>query len=149
MYLYLSDATSLPSHNYLHSSPWSLPTISDYEALASESEYAAWTIFNRYYLNHFTMSVKNLEEFNIFLERNGILLNDSGGKIKRSADGLLLQSSTVAEMVPAIFKNGEQKMIPGSYVEFAERKNGREGFEAANADKIFESTNLNQVERKK
>ena len=155
---------------YLHSSSWTIPSLDDYESLAGESEYAAWAIYNRYYLNHFTMSVHNLkkgfntlEAFNEFLERNGFRLNDAGGKIKKSPDGLLLQSSTVAEMVPAEFANGETKMIPGSYVEFAERKvlepfrslpenqilpiHRREGFEAANADKIFESTYLDQVER--
>ena len=156
---------------YLHSSSWTIPSLDDYESLTCESEYAAWAIYNRYYLNHFTMSVHNLkkgfntlEEFNKFLERNGFRLNDAGGKIKKSPDGLLLQSSTVAEMVLAEFANGETKMIPGSYVEFAERKilepfrsipenqilpiHRREGFEAANADKIFESTYLDQVERR-
>jgi Domain of unknown function (DUF1338) len=156
---------------YLHSSSWTIPSLDDYESLASESEYAAWAIYNRYYLNHFTMSVHNLKKgfntlatFNEFLERNGFHLNDSGGKIKKSPDGLLLQSSTVAEMVLAEFANGETKMIPGSYVEFAERKvlepfrslpdnqilpiHRREGFEAANADKIFESTYVDQVEKR-
>jgi hypothetical protein len=156
---------------YLHSSSWTIPSLDDYESLADESEYAAWAIYNRYYLNHFTMSVHNLkkgfntlEEFDEFLERNGFRLNDAGGKIKKSPDGLLLQSSTVAEMVLAEFANEETKMIPGSYVEFAERKilepfrslpdnqilpiHRREGFEAANADKIFESTYLDQVERR-
>ena len=155
---------------YLHSSSWSIPSLDDYESLATESEYAAWAIYNRYYLNHFTMSVHNLKKgfntlaaFNEFLERNGFRLNDAGGKIKKSPDGLLLQSSTVAEMVLAEFANGETKMIPGSYIEFAERKvlepfrslpeneilpiHRREGFEAANADKIFESTYLEQVRR--
>jgi len=119
-----------------------------------ESEYAAWTIFNRYYLNHFTIAIHNLkdgyntiETFNTFLEKHGVLLNDSGGKIKKSPDGNLLQSSTVAQMVKSIFAFGKEKMIPGSYVEFAERKDGREGFEAANADKIFESTYSAQVNR--
>jgi len=162
----LSD--SLVVDNYLHSSSWSLPTRADYERLATESEYAAWAIYNRYYLNHFTMAVHNLiegfntlESFNDFLERNGILLNNSGGKIKRSPDGYLLQSSTVAQMTEAVFANGEKKIIPGSYVEFAERRileqyrslpkneitdvHRREGFEAANADKIFESTYFEQT----
>jgi hypothetical protein len=153
---------------YLHSSSWTIPSLEDYESLAAESEYAAWAIYNRYYLNHFTMSVHHLkkgfntlETFNAFLERNGFKLNDAGGKIKKSPDGLLLQSSTVAEMVLAEFADGETKMIPGSYVEFAERKvlepfrslpdneilpvHRREGFEAANADKIFESTYLEQI----
>jgi hypothetical protein len=52
-----------------------LPTLEDYELLAggrsvftllplagaSESEYAAWTIYNRYYLNHFTIAVITLK----------------------------------------------------------------------------------------
>ena len=90
-------------------------------------------IYNRYYLNHFTISVHNLapshntiEKFNAFLEANGLKLNDSGGKAKTSADGLLIQSSTVAEMVDASFDNGsggtETHSISGSYVEFAERR---------------------------
>jgi len=125
-------------------------------------------IYNRYYLNHFTVSVHNLKagyntvaDFNNFLERNSFKLNDSGGKIKTSPDGNLLQSSTVAEMIDAIFANGIQHTISGSYVEFAERKvlaqyaelpaneikreHRREGFEAGNADKIFESTYASQT----
>jgi hypothetical protein len=143
-------------------------TLVDYEQLAKESEYAAWAIYNRYYLNHFTLSVhglkagyNTLEEFNVFLERHGLLLNDAGGKMKRSPDGDLLQSSTVAGMVDAVFGDGAIRSIPGSYVEFAERRvlapfrhlppeqltaaHRREGFEAANADKIFESTYAEQT----
>jgi hypothetical protein len=156
---------------FLHSSLWRLPTLVDYKLLSKESEYAAWVIYNRYYLNHFTIAIHDLkegyntiEQFNEFLERNGITLNDAGGKIKRSPDGRLLQSSTVAEMVEASFAYGHKKTIPGSYVEFAERKvleyykdlpanmirqhHRREGFEASNADKIFESTYLEQTEKR-
>lgn len=164
--LNLDDAAAVDQ--YLHSSSWELPTLADYEVLASESEYAAWAIYNRYYLNHYTLSVHNLpkpydtlEAFNVFLEQNGIVLNDSGGKIKQSPDGNLLQSSTVAGMVDAAFAGGDHKTIPGSYVEFAERRvlepfrhlpadqitpaHRREGFEAGNADKIFESTYMEQA----
>lgn len=153
---------------FLHSGLWRLPTVEDYKTLAAETEYAAWVIYNRYYLNHFTVSVHNLKlgyntisDFNIFLERNGFTLNDSGGKIKTSADGNLLQSSTVAQMIDAAFANLTTRRISGSYVEFAERKvlpqytdlpasfikreHRREGFEAANADKIFESTYASQT----
>ncbi|UYQ95255.1 DUF1338 domain-containing protein [Chitinophaga horti] len=149
--------------HFLHSALWRTPTLSDYRELANESEYAAWVIYNRYYLNHFTVSVHNLkpgyntvEAFNTFLEKHGFKLNDSGGKIKTSPDGGLSQSSTVARMLTADFANGEQAEIAGSYVEFAERRilpqyrelpanevrrqHRREGFEANNADKIFEST---------
>lgn len=159
--LNLDDAQSVDQ--FLHGALWPLPSIDDYHTLAIESEYAAWVIYNRYYLNHFTISVHNLkpgyntiQDFNTFLERNGFVLNDAGGKYKKSPDGLLLQSSTVARMTEAKFAGGEKKSISGSYVEFAERKllsdflmipasqlkreHRREGFEAKNADKIFEST---------
>jgi len=140
---------------FLHSGLWRLPS---------------WTIYNRYYLNHFTISVHNLKagyntvpEFNTFLERLGILLNNSSGKVKTSPDGGLLQSATVAQTIEAAFADGDLHLIPGSYVEFAERKilpeylsmkaeeitrqHRREGFEAANADKIFESTYAAQTDR--
>ena len=155
---------------FLHRALWRLPSYEDFTRLASESEYAAWVIYNRYYLNHFTISVHNLPEgfdtvdaFNTFLESHGIKLNDSGGKAKRSPDGLLIQSSTVAEMIPATFAGGDTHQISGSYVEFAERRalseyqgkdkaelgraERREGFEAGNADKIFESTYSAQTGR--
>lgn len=155
---------------FLHSGLWRTPTLADFQALAVESEYAAWVIYNRYYLNHFTVSVHNLPagyntiaEFNQFLEQNGFILNDAGGKIKTSPDGKLLQSATVAGMIPATFAGGETIKIAGSYVEFAERKvlpefadlpagavrreHRREGFEAGNADKIFESTYSTQTKK--
>jgi hypothetical protein len=148
---------------FLHSALWRTPTLADYKELSAESEYAAWVIYNRYYLNHFTVSVHNLKpgyntvaDFNTFLEKHGFKLNNSGGKIKTSPDGGLSQSSTVARMIEAEFAGGEKTEIAGSYVEFAERRilpqfknlpahevkraHRREGFEANNADKIFEST---------
>ncbi|WP_027891509.1 DUF1338 domain-containing protein [Calidithermus chliarophilus] len=167
---------------FLHKALWRLPTWADYQRLQEESEYAAWVIYNRYYLNHYTVSVHNLPEgydtipaFNDFLERHGFKLNTSGGKAKVSPDGLLIQSSTVAEMIEAEFASegapahpgqgrhsgGEKHKISGSYVEFAERRplpefahlpkselrreHRREGFEAGNADKIFESTYSHQT----
>jgi hypothetical protein len=153
---------------FLHQPLWRTPTWADYEALQQESEYAAWVIYNRYYLNHYTISVHNLkenygtiQEFNAFLERIGVKLNNAGGKIKISPDGGLLQSSTVAEMIDAEFADGVIRSIAGSYVEFAERKvlpqfsgipidkieriHRRDGFETGNADKIFESTFTSQT----
>ncbi|MEP2280097.1 DUF1338 domain-containing protein [Maribacter sp.] len=150
---------------------WKLPSLADFQQLSEESEYAAWVIYNRYYLNHYTISVhdlpspyNSLEVFNEFLEGLGIVLNSSGGIIKTSKDGLLRQSSSVAEMVDATFAHNEKMKISGSYVEFAERsvlpefesldkieiqrEHRREGFEAANADKIFESTYLEQTLKK-
>jgi hypothetical protein len=165
----LDDAAAVDA--FLHRALWRLPTYADYQRLLAESEYAAWVIYNRYYLNHFTVSIHNLpagydslETYNAFLERIGVHLNDSGGTIKRSPDGLLLQSSTVAEMIAAPFAGGEVHPISGSYVEFAERRplpqfaalpkaelrreHRREGFEAGNADRIFESTFTSQTGRR-
>lgn len=149
---------------------WKLPTLKDYNFLLKESEYASWVIYNRYYLNHYTISVhelpegyRTLEEFNQFLLNLDIKLNDSGGLLKISKDGLLKQSSSVANKVLAKFENNEKSYIAGSYVEFAERKvlpeyshlkpnqiksfHRRDGFETGNADLIFESTFSNQVKK--
>ena len=153
---------------FFHTPLWQLPEKSDYQALLEESDYAAWVIYNRYNLNHYTISVHDLkegyhrlEDFNTFVESLGVKLNTEGGKIKVSPDGLLRQSSSVAEMQTALFAHGEQMEIAGSYVEFAERhvlpqyaglspseinaSHRREGFETGNADKIFESTYTKQV----
>lgn len=171
--LNLDDAQAVV--DFLHRPLWPAPTWADYERLADESEYAAWAIYNRYYLNHFTIAIHNLPagyetiaSFNRFLESNGFTLSDSGGKIKISRDGKLLQSSTVAALVDAPFDDGaggiETRRIPGSYVEFIERRpldrfaqlpreeirpeHRREGFEAQSADKIFESTFGDQARRR-
>jgi hypothetical protein len=153
---------------FLHRSLWELPTKQDYQDLLEESEYAAWVIYNRYYLNHYTISVHSLKagyntlaKFNEFVEGLGIKLNTAGGKIKTSPDGLLSQSSTVAQMQEAVFAGGDTMSIAGSYVEFAERgilpefknlpnseikpQHRRDGFETNNADKIFESTYTGQT----
>lgn len=149
---------------------WELPSIEDYEALLAESEYAAWVIYNRYYLNHYTISVHDLpdaycslERFNEFLKSIGIVLNSSGGEIKTSKDKLLRQSSSVANKVVANFSGNKTREIAGSYIEFAERgvlqqftylpkskitrEQRREGFETGNADRIFESTFTSQLKK--
>ncbi len=157
---------------FLHQPLWRTPTWGEYQQLLSESEFAAWVIYNRYYLNHFTVTVHNLPapfntiaRFNEFLEQHGFHLNDAGGTIKISNDGKLIQSSLVAQMVTATFADGrggtEQHQIAGSYVEFAERRvldeygglppeqvrreHRRDGFDVGNADGIFESTYTTQT----
>lgn len=154
--------------DFLQRPLWDLPTSTDYKALLDESEYAAWVIYNRYYLNHYTISIhelkdgyNTLEEFNNFLVSIGVKLNNSGGVIKTSDDGLLRQSSTVSALYDALFADGKTLEIAGSYVEFAERSilpkyknlskneiravHRRDGFETNNADKIFESTYTTQI----
>ncbi|QIP16678.1 DUF1338 domain-containing protein [Spirosoma aureum] len=164
--LNLDDADAVDQ--FLHQPLWTTPTLADYQTLLKESEYAAWVIYNRYYLNHFTISVHNLkpgyntiDEFVDFLTNRGFRLNSAGGTIKVSPDGDLRQASTVAQMIDAEFAGGDVFRIAGSYVEFAERRvlppfrnlapdqitrqHRREGFETGNADKIFESTFTTQT----
>ncbi|MCK8492791.1 MULTISPECIES: DUF1338 domain-containing protein [Spirosoma] len=162
----LDDAQAVDQ--FLHQPLWETPTLTDYQTLLTESEYAAWVIYNRYYLNHFTISVHNLkpgyntiDAFVAFLTGRGLRLNSAGGTIKVSPDGDLRQASTVAQMIDAEFADGATFRIAGSYVEFAERRilpqfrnlpadqitrqHRREGFETGNADKIFESTFTSQT----
>lgn len=166
--LNLDDAEAVD--RFLHQPLWTTPMLADYQTLLAESEYAAWVIYNRYYLNHFTISVHNLpvgfntiDEFVAFLQQRGFRLNSAGGTIKVSPDGDLRQASTVAQMIDAEFAGGDVFRIAGSYVEFAERRilppfrhlpadqitrqHRREGFETGNADKIFESTFTTQTGR--
>ncbi|KAK9835453.1 hypothetical protein WJX74_000349 [Apatococcus lobatus] len=145
--------------------PWGLLDSDDYDALLEEDEYAAWTLTNGYALNHTTVAVHRLQgwkgglhKVNDELTNRGFPLNLQGGVIKTSADGGLKQSATVSERVPIAFSDGSNALLPGAYIEFAERmvlpefehlkpedvreEHRRDGFEVGNADKIFESTKL-------
>ena len=152
-----------PATGFFGVTPWEPPSVEDYRALSQESEYAAWVLVNAYSLNHCTVAVHRLQGLeggiyavNTYLKERGLNLSQEGGETKVSPDGLLLQSSTVADGVPITFRGGETLVVPGSYIEFAERLvlpeyahlkaedveewHRRDGFEAASADKIFEST---------
>uniref|UniRef100_A0A0E0IMV0 2-oxoadipate dioxygenase/decarboxylase n=1 Tax=Oryza nivara TaxID=4536 RepID=A0A0E0IMV0_ORYNI len=107
---------------------WEKPIYSDFQVLSRESEYAAWTLVNGYALNHTTISthrlisdIRSINKFNKFVEDNGFKLNSEGGILKVSPDGLLQQSSTVADSALFTFADGITESIPRSYIEFAER----------------------------
>nr|GMD98020.1 uncharacterized protein LOC109147171 isoform X3 [Ipomoea batatas] len=171
--------TNLSGNGYGHAAlasaldclTWEKPSFEEFQKLARESEYAAWTLVNGYALNHVTISTHRLksnlasiDSFNRFIEENGFKLNSEGGILKVSPDGLLLQSSTVADSAPFQFSDGATELVPCSYIEFAERLvlpeykdlpreeikefHRRDGFEVGNADKIFESTSRDQLTRK-
>eukprot|EP00897_Mesotaenium_endlicherianum_P007292 jgi/Mesen1/6591/ME000338S05766 len=144
--------------------PWPVPSLSHYQLLARESEYAAWTLANGYSLNHVALSVhrlhspplRDIRALNALLQGSGLKLNPEGGILKVSPDGGLLQSSTMADLGVYEFAAGEKAQVPRSYIEFAQRlvlpqfrhlppdqvqeDHRRDGFEVGNADKIFEST---------
>lgn len=130
--------------------PWQKVSKATYEELNKESEYAAWVAAYGYRPNHFTVFINALKSFkdilqlNAFLKDNGVKLNASGGEVKGTPEVFLEQSSTLANNVSVEFADGPQT-IPACYYEFAKRyvlPNGKlyQGFVAASADKIFEST---------
>lgn len=123
-----------------------------YQKLLAESEYAAWMYVFGFRANHFTVLINQLKTFNsvedvnTFLKSQNIELNTSGGEIKGNSQEYLEQSSTIANKVMMKFKQGEFPVL-NSYYEFARRykKDDGEfyqGFVAASADKIFESTDI-------
>ena len=133
--------------------PWKVTT-KDYQDLLKESDYAAWVAAFGYRPNHFTVFINALKKFsdinilNDYLKSNGFKLNSSGGEIKGSKEVCLEQSSTLANNIEVSFSDGKLT-IPACYYEFAKRypmQNGKlyQGFVAASADKIFESTNQGQ-----
>lgn len=145
------DADEVFDEDFLYTGrPWNL-TFDEYIRLLQESEYAAWTAAFGYRANHFTVSINHLTTFfdiqslNQFILDNGFAMNESGGLIKGTPEQLLEQSSTMAPMVNLEF-NDINHLIPSCFYEFAKRypmDSGKlyQGFIAASADKIFESTN--------
>ena len=137
--------------NFLYSGThWQIST-EEYDTLVAHSEYAAWMSAWGFRANHFTVSLnhmghfKSLAQMNNVLKESGFVLNSSGGETKGGPEVLLAQSSTMADKIKVEFADGK-KLVPSCFYEFAQRypmKSGDlyQGFVAASADKIFESTN--------
>ena len=124
---YAERAEGLAPHagtaSLLRTPLWGAASREDYEALAAESEYAAWTLVNGNALNHATVAVHRLgarglasiEDVNTFVAAQGIALNTDGGLLKVSPDGLLRQSSTVADTWTCTFADGSSGTVPGAH----------------------------------
>lgn len=132
---------------------WEAPSFETYQQLMAESEYAAWLSIIGLRANHFTISVNRFTQYDTLekvlakVEDLGIGINDSGGRIKGSPEVLLEQGSTLADRQPFPFAGGQTEEIPTCYYEFAKRYHDDDGqlyqgFVAASADKIFESTDV-------
>lgn len=137
--------------DFLYSGTHWQVTSAEYDMLLEASEYAAWMSAWGFRANHFTVSVNHLEHYQVLADVNsklkdaGFVLNTSGGEIKGGPDVHLAQSSTMADTIEVSFSDSV-KRIPSCFYEFAQRyemPNGElyQGFVAASADKIFESTN--------
>lgn len=139
---------------------WSRPKWDVYQTLAKLSEYAAWTYLFGNQLNHFTVSVHLMKSLSDIvslgesIEKDlSIPMNKSGGMVKGTADVKLEQIATMAAKVQYQFQDGVREVSYG-FVEFAKRyplegksddhqwSSYYQGFVAANANKIFESTDM-------
>lgn len=130
---------------------WAMPSWDDYNALLAESEYGAWLLAIGVRVNHFTVSVNHLSSSDTLedvlrrVKEAGFAVNSVGGEVKGSAEELLEQGSTLADRSSVEFADGDSHEIPTCFYEFALRypdADGQlyQGFIAASADKIFEST---------
>lgn len=130
---------------------WDMPSWDDYQTLMMETEYGAWLLAIGIRVNHFTVSVNHLSSTDSLgevlqrVKNAGFSINSVGGEIKGSPEDLLEQGSTMADRLALTFADGDVHEIPTCFYEFAQRHEdiGNElyqGFVAANADKIFEST---------
>lgn len=131
---------------------WPMPSWAEYQSLLAESEYAAWLAVIGLRANHFTMAVHALQpplalkEVVAKVSAAGFVFNHDGGVIKGGPAECLEQAATVAARQAFTFAEGDVHEIPACYYEFARRypdASGAlyEGFVAANAAKIFTSTN--------
>lgn len=115
----------------------------DYKIIQQGNDYVAWTLLHKNDINHVAIEVDDIEEIIEKVKKDGtIQLNNEDNPIAKSKDGKLLQASTVADKILYEFPNGETRLVPYTFVEFIERKDGREGFETKNATKIFTSTHI-------
>lgn len=130
---------------------WDPITFDEYQHLLQESEYAAWVATLGLRPNHFTLSVNHLQQYSEVedvlqvVESLGCQINDSGGRVKGTAEVLLEQGSTMADRLQVDFADNQRHEVPTCYYEFAKRyRTDRgdlfQGFVAQSADRIFEST---------
>ncbi len=130
---------------------WKAPSYEQYQSLLAESEYAAWMSIIGLRVNHFTVSINELKDYDdvagvlATVEAHGFRVNEVGGRVKGGPAELLEQGSTMADHLPMVFANGDSHEVPTCFYEFAKRfpqADGElfQGFVAASADKIFEST---------
>ncbi len=130
---------------------WTLGA-ADYRQLLAESDYAAWLAALGYCPAHFAVLVNSLqshaslEAIDAWLRQQGYPLNCAAGPVKGSPEEYLEQSATLASPVETLFSDGPA-CVPGSHYAFARRypfPDGHlfQGFIAASADCIFESTDV-------
>ena len=119
----------------------------DYMTIYKWNQYVAWTMIHKDTINHISYRVDNIEKVTETLMKDGFQFLSSQNGIESSVnnilnispDGKLLQSSLISNKKLYKFTDGYHA-IPYTFIEFVERKDGREGFAESNANKIMHST---------
>ena len=83
--------------DYLHTGKWHVPTYKDYQLMQAESEYVAWVLYNRYYLNHFTLTVNQLDSFGFQAEQLSLIQQYQTAYERVGLDAI--QSSFLSDLV--------------------------------------------------
>lgn len=104
------------------------------------NQYVAWTMLHKDTINHIAFQVDDIEKVTNTMIKDGFTFSKMNNKILNiSPDGDLLQSSHVSIQTLYKFTDGYRN-VPYTFLEFVERRNGREGFSESNANQIMHST---------
>ena len=112
----------------------------DYLKIYNWNQYLAWTMLHKDTINHVAFQVDNLQKVTNSMIDDGFTFSKVNDQIiNTSPDGNLLQSSHISIKNLYKFTDGYHN-VPYTFLEFVERRNGREGFSESNANQIMHST---------
>lgn len=112
----------------------------DYLKIYNWNQYVAWTMLHKDTINHIAFQVDDLQKVTNSMMDDGFTFSKVNDQIiNTSPDGNLLQSSHISIKNIYKFTDGYHN-VPYTFLEFVERRNGREGFSESNANQIMHST---------
>ena len=112
----------------------------DYLKILNWNQYVAWTMLHKDTINHIAFQVDDLQKVTNSMINDGFTFSKVNDQIiNTSPDGNLLQSSHISIKTLYKFTDGYHN-VPYTFLEFVERRNGREGFSESNANQIMHST---------
>ncbi len=112
----------------------------DYLKIFNWNQYVAWTMLHKDTINHIAFQVDDLQKITNSMMDDGFTFSKVNDQIiNTSPDGNLLQSSHISIKNLYKFTDGHHN-VPYTFLEFVERRNGREGFSESNANQIMHST---------
>ena len=112
----------------------------DYLKIFNWNQYVAWTMLHKDTINHIAFKVDDLQKVTNSMINDGFTFSKVNDQIiNTSPDGNLLQSSHISIKNLYKFTDGYHN-VPYTFLEFVERRNGREGFSESNANQIMHST---------